>query len=169
VRIVKNKHDDTILKNNPYPTRFVGVFFFVISSMFVYGGLGGYSNYRDGDPLIMKLHALFGMIGVSLGVWLILTKSSYVKISAATQTVNIIKSNLLGKNETSIPFYKIKEFIVSDKFDQDGDLIWKVDLELESDEIIELTDVWINDKPQCEEAANSGNLLLHKPAIAPQT
>ncbi len=147
--------------------RFIGLFFFLVSSTFVYGSLGGYSNYAQASELTIKLHFLGGFVGVCIGSWLILTKSTYVKISAATQTVSIIKRNLFGKKETLVPFYKIKEFIVSDKFDQDGDLIWKVDLELESEEIIELTDVWINDKPQCEEAANSGNLLLHKPAIVP--
>jgi hypothetical protein len=160
VRITKNNHNDLILKNNPYPIRFVGVFFFVISSMFVYGGLGGYSNYRDGDPLIMKLHALFGMIGVGVGIWLFLTKTSKVNISATTQTVKLITNNLLGKKERSIPFYKIKEFIVSDKLDQDGDPIWKVDMELESNEIVELSGVWLHDKPQCEEAVITANKVL---------
>jgi hypothetical protein len=149
--------------------RFVGLFFFLVSSLFVYGSLGGYSNYAEAPEWVIKAHFLGGAIGVFTGSWLILTKSAYVKISAATQIVSIIKSNLLGKKETVIPFYKIKEFIVSDKLDQDGDPVWKVDLEVESTEIIELTDVWINDKPQCEETATTANLILHKPVIVLQT
>jgi hypothetical protein len=168
VRITKNDHDDLILKNNPHPLRFVGLFFFLVSSAFVYGSLGGYSNYAEAPEYVIKLHFLGGAVGVFTGSWLILTKSAYVKISAATQTVGIIKSNLLGKKETLIPFYKIKEFIVSDKLDQDGDPIWKVDLELENADIIEFTRVWSNDKPLCEEAAKTANLILHKPLIALQ-
>jgi hypothetical protein len=168
VRITKNNHDDLILKNNPYPIRFLGVFFFLISSLFVYGSLGGYSNYATAPGYVIKLHFLGGAVGVLVGSCLILSKTSYIKISAATQTVGIIKSNLLGKTEISIPFYKIKQFFVSEKTD-DGSLIWKVDLELESDETIEPTSVWHSDQEQCEEAANAANLILHKPLIPLET
>jgi hypothetical protein len=140
--------------------RFIGLFFFLVSSTFVYGSLGGYTNYAQASPLTIKLHFLGGFVGVCIGSWLILTKSAYVKISAATQTVGIIKSNLLGKVETSIPFYKIKQFIISDDLNEDRELVWKVDLELESDEIIELTSVWNSDKEQCEEAVNTANKVL---------
>ncbi len=160
MRIIKNKHDDIILKTNPNPLRFIGLFFFSISSLFVYGSLGGYSNYAQATELTIKLHFLFGSVGVCIGSWLILTKSSYVQISAATQTVAVIKSNLLGKKQTLIPFYKIKEFIISDDLDEDRNLVWKVDLELESGEITELTTLWLNDKEQCEKAANTANKVL---------
>jgi hypothetical protein len=163
VRITKNNHGDLILKNNPSPIRFLGVLFLIISSGFVYGSLGGYSNYAEASDLAIKLHFIFGIIGVSVGVWLMLTKTSHIDISAVNQTVNLVKSNLLGKKETSIPFYKIKQFIVSEKEDQDGDPIWKVDLQMESAEIIELSSVWLHDKPQCEEAVTTANKVLeHK-------
>jgi hypothetical protein len=148
--------------------RFVGLFFFLVSSTFVFGSLGGYSNYSAAPDWVIKLHFLGGAIGVLTGSWLILSKTSYIKISAATQTVGIIKSNLLGKVETSIPFYKIKQFFVSEKID-DGSPIWKVEMELESDETIELTNVWHSDQEQCEKASNAANSILQKPPIALQT
>jgi hypothetical protein len=155
--------DGLILKNNSSPIRFLGFFFLIISSAFVYGSLGGYSNYAEASDLAIKLHFIFGTIGSCVGIWLILTKTSSVNISAVSQTVNLVRSNLLGKKETSIPFYKIKQFIVSEKEDQDGDPIWKVDLQMESAEIIELSSVWLHDKPQCEEAAVTANKVLeHK-------
>lgn len=165
MKIIKNNHE-IILKNNPYPLRFIGLFFFVISSTFVYGSLGGYSNYAQADSLVLKIHFLFGAIGVCFGSSLILTKSTCVIISELTRNVKLIKNNFFSKNEASIPFYKIKQFIISEKEDQDGDSIWKVDLELESAEIIELTSVWLHDKPQCEEASNSANLILNKPIFS---
>jgi hypothetical protein len=159
VRIIENNHG-LILKDNPSPIRFLGFFFLIISSAFVYGSLGGYSNYSEASALALKLHFTFGVIGVCVGIWLILTKTSHVEIVSANQAVNLIKRNLMSRNEISIPFYKIKQFIVSEKEDQDGDPIWKVDLQMESAEIIELSSVWLHDKPQCEEAAKVGNLLL---------
>jgi hypothetical protein len=162
VRITKNNHDILILKNNASPIRFLGFFFLIISSAFVYGSLGGYSNYAEASDLAIKLHFIFGVIGSCVGIWLILTKTSRVEILSAKQTVNLIKSNLLGKIETSIPFYKLKQFIVSEKEDQDGDPIWKVDLQTESAEVIELSSVWLHDKPQCEEAATTANKVLSR-------
>ncbi len=159
MRIIENNRG-LILKDNPNPIRFLGFFFLLISSASVYGSLGGFSNYTEAKNYELILAFIFGIIGASVGSWLILTKNSQVNISAINQTANLIKSNLLGKKETSIPFYKLKQFIVSEKEDQDGDPIWKVDLEMESAEIIELSSVWLHDKPQSEKAANTANKVL---------
>jgi hypothetical protein len=159
VRIIENNHGLS-LKNNPSPIRFLGIFFLLIGSAFVYGSLGGYSNYAEASGLAIKLHFSFGIIAVCVGVWLIATKTSRVEIFAATQTVNLIESNLFGEKQTSIPFCKIKQFIVSEKEDQDGDSIWKVDAELESAEILELSSVWLHDKSHCEKAVTAANKTL---------
>jgi uncharacterized protein YacL len=160
VKIINNNHNYLTLKNNPYPMRILGGFFFIISSMFVYGSLGGYTNYDKAPDYVIKLHFIAGSIGVLIGSWLILTKSSFIEISAATQTISVIKSNLLSKTEVSVPFNKIKEFFVSEKID-DGSPIWKIDVELKLNESFQLTDVWHSDREQCDEAVNAANNLLH--------
>lgn len=64
------------IKETPAGLWVFGVFFILVGGSFVFGALGGYSNYRSLSPLILGVHLLVGLIGVASGYWIVLSHLS---------------------------------------------------------------------------------------------
>ena len=90
-----------------------------------------------------------------------LTPASQVIISTKNRHLTVFRRNMFKRNKTLISFQKIKQFIVNEEFDVDGNPKWKVDLQLKSGEIIELTKIW-NVRNQCVETVKKANQLLNQ-------
>ena len=155
---VKNEH---ILQDSPGVLRFMG-FFFVAVGVIAFVML--FKEYGSSDLLTYEFLGGFviSLFAFIIGLLMVLTPGSQVIISAKHRYLTVFRRNLFKRSKTLISFQKIKQFIVTEEFNVDGDPKWKVDLELRSGEIVELTKVWNDRDGQCVETAKQANQLLHQ-------
>ena len=155
---VKNEY---ILQDSPGVLRFIG-FFFVAVGVIAFAML--LKEYNSSEWLTYEFigGSIISLLAFIIGFLMALTPGSQVIISAKHRHLIVFRRNLFKRSKTLISFQKIKQFIVTEESNVDGDPKWKVGLQLKSGEIIELTKVWNDSNGQCVETAKPANQLLNQ-------
>lgn len=119
---------------------FLGIFFAAIGSVFVYGSLGGYSNYNEASRLAIAAHLFGGLTGVAAGYWIFyIAPVTIITIDRDAETVIHRKRGISGKSDIKYRFDEIRQFRLIEEPDFDNDFIWSLGLELADGEIIKIS------------------------------
>ena len=158
---ISQVNDEYIMQDSPVVLRVLGVFFMGLGIIAV-----GYvlNEFRDSyTSHILNLFVGLTVSGSSflIGLCMLLTSASQVKISTRRKCLILNRNNLFKKTIKVISFQEIQRFIVNENSNIDNDQFWKVDVLLKSGEILELTKVWCGCKDQCDETVMKVNKLLH--------
>lgn len=118
----------------------VGLFFAIIGGTFVYGSLGGFSNWNEVETWQIFLTFVMGSLGILVGCWVIF-RAPFTKIFINRYTNTIIHRTrgVLSKEEKIYHFDEVKQFFVIEGKDDDGDEIWDLALELQNGETVKLS------------------------------
>jgi hypothetical protein len=163
---VENSSDELILRDSPGCMWIFGSFFAIIGAIFVYGSLGGFSNWDEVPRYAIYLSFLMGSIAIAVGVWQIGSHPlSKVIINPQVKTVVLSKRGLFAQSETTFHFEEIRQFIVSADKDDEDNPIWKIALFLNDGETIEITSAWSRDEKECLQTAQKINQFMSKPQI----
>lgn len=129
--------NELIIQETPGCLWFFGLFFALVGGVFVYGSLGGFSNW-DKVPWWANALAFFmGAIGVAVGIWQIwLAPVTKIIINQTGKTVTVFKRGIF-KNEREIyDFDQVKRFCTIEEKDSEGDPIWSFGMEFWSGKFI---------------------------------
>ena len=117
-----------------------GLFFALIGGTFVYGSLGGFTNYREVPGWQLVLGFFMGSVGVVTGLWIIFhAPVTKVTVDRFRRIVIHKKVGLFGKKETEYGFDEVKEFSLIEETDSDGDPIWSLGLDVANGETIKIS------------------------------
>lgn len=137
---IEQTENELIIKESPGCLWIFGLFFVFVGGVFVYGALGGLTNYDSQDPRLLALAFVMGSIGIAAGIWIIyrapITK---VVVDRIEQTVLMARYGLFGKQKTFYHFDEIERFCLVEEKDDEGGDIWSFGMELTSGETIKIT------------------------------
>ncbi len=137
---IKQNPNELIIQETPGCLWFVGLFFSMVGGTFVYGALGGFSNWDEVPFWQLALAFFMGAIAVAGGIWIIYQAPiSQIVIDRIEDKVLLKRRGLFGKHETGYKFSEIKEFCLIEDKDDEGSPIWSVGIELINSEKIKIT------------------------------
>lgn len=139
---VKEKDHQLILTDNTGCVWLFSSLFVFVGGTFVYGSMGGFSNYREVAPWVLLVSGAMGLIGLATGLGIIhATPFTTTTLNRSSRTLLISWRGLLGNSERLIRFSEIAEFHVVHERDSDGDSVYRVDMRLKTSEDIRLSAV----------------------------
>ncbi|MFT3745966.1 MAG: hypothetical protein QM785_16980 [Pyrinomonadaceae bacterium] len=140
--------DQTLtIKETPGCLWIFGLFFMPVGGSFVFGALGGYSNYTQLAPWILGIYLLFGLIAVTCGYWIIFKAPvTRLTINRSSETVVLKRRGIAGKVDRTFNFSEIKEFCLIEESDDEGDPIFSLGIDLVSGEEIKLSALQSHDE-----------------------
>lgn len=140
--------DQTLtIKETPGCLWIFGLFFIIVGGSFVFGALGGYSNYSSLSPLILGAHLLGGLIGVACGYWVIyVAPVTRLTLDRSSETVTLKRRGIAGKVDRIFTFAEIKQFSLIEERDSEGDPIFSLGIDLTSSEEIKLSALQSHDE-----------------------
>jgi len=124
-----------------------GLFFLVIAGMFVVGLLGAFTNLHELNELERAAAWFASLSGVAAGIWIIYS-NPFIKAEFDKREGSVV-INRKGfmKNETEKhPLNDIKDIVLNESKDDDGDLVYTVEIKLISGKSISLTKFWLRNK-----------------------
>ena len=136
-----------IIRETPGCMWIFSLFFAVVGGVFVYGALGGFTDYARHELWMLALAFVMGSIGIATGVWIIagapITK---VIIDRVENEVFITRYGLFGKRETFYEFDEIEEFCLIEDRDDESNPIWSLGMKLIDDEMIKISSMPSHDE-----------------------
>lgn len=129
-----------IIKETPGCLWLFGLFFALIGSVFVYGAIGGYSNFNDISPWVIAAHFFGGLCAIAAGYWIIYNAPlTRITIDRNTETVTQKTRGLSRRSDVVYRFDEIEQFRLIEKPDFDNDFVWSLGMELKDGELIEIS------------------------------
>lgn len=141
MQIVKTP-DSLIITDTPGCLWLVGLFFAIIGGIFVYGSLGGLTDYGTHPLWMLLVSFVMGAIAVGSGIWIIF-KAPITKVVINRLNQNVIMSrwDIFGRRNVVYDFDDIQQFCLIEGQDDEGDQIWNFGMELINGEMIKITSI----------------------------
>lgn len=155
--------DEMILQETPGCLWLFGSFFILVSSVFVYGSLGGFTNYDKVPRWAIAASFFVGAIGISVGVWQIYRAPiTIITINQRKKTVTHKRRGVFGSKSDEYGFDQVKHFRVVEDVDNEGDKIWYLGLEFYGGKIIRVSSMPSRSVERDQTIAERTNLFLRK-------
>jgi hypothetical protein len=153
--------DKLILRETPGCLWLFGSFFISVSAVFVYGSLGGFTDYDRVPWWAIAASFLMGTIGISVGVWQIfLAPVTFIEIDRRRKTVVHRRRGLFGSKSDEYGFDQVKQFCAEQDLDDEGDPIWYLGLEFYGGKIVRITSMPSRTKEKDRDIAEKANHFL---------
>jgi hypothetical protein len=137
---IEKTPNELVIRETPGCLWIFGLFFALVGGVFVYGALGGFSDFGRQTLWTLAIAFVMGAIGVAVGVWIIygapITK---VVIDRIDDTVVIKRFGLFGRRENQYAFEEVEQFRLIEEEDDEGSLIWSLGMELTNGETIKIS------------------------------
>ena len=160
---IAEKGNELIIKETPGCLWLFGLFFAVIGAAFVYGSLGGYSNYEEAETWVLIVHFWGGSAAIATGFWLIFQAPvTKIIIDRDTKALIYSKRGLFGKQKNIYSFDQIKQFRSIEVIDNEGDTVWALGMELTSGETVKISSLPINIEKVKLNFALQANQFMYK-------
>lgn len=118
----------------------VGLFFVVIGGIFLWGTLGGFSNWNEIETWELAVAFFICVGGIAAGVWIISSGPiARVAIDRVENTVSINKYGFFGKRSRFYRFEEVQHFYLIENTDSDDEPTWSIGMRLISGETIPIT------------------------------
>lgn len=132
--------NELIIQESPGCLWFAGLFFALVGGIFVYGALGGFTDYDKHAAWMLALAFVMGSSAVATGVWIIYRAPvTKIIVDRIEDTVLMTRYGLFGKRESVYGFDEIKRFCLVAEKDDEGSEIWSVGMNLTNGETIKIT------------------------------
>ena len=138
-----------------------GLFFVVVAGAFVVGLMCAFTNLHELNDLERAIAWFVSLAGISVGIWIIYT--SPVIVANFDKIDNMIKIKQRGfmKNEIEQHSFKeIKDVLLSESKDDEGDPIYVVEIQLISGKKVSLTKIWLRNKEELQKIIDEINNFL---------
>lgn len=132
--------NELVVKETPGCIWVIGLFFALVGGIFVYGAIGGFTNWNKVPGWQLILTGVMGTIAVLIGYWVIYQAPVLkVIVDRIEDKVSVSRFGLFGKDKKIYSFGEIKEFCLIEERDDENEQIWYVGLNLTSGETVKLT------------------------------
>ena len=161
---LKEDVNEIIVQETPGCLWVCGLFFVFVSGIFVYGSLGGLTDYDKQSSQMLAFAFLMGSIGIAAGVWIVSTAPiTKVVVNRVENRVLLIRYGFSGKKETVYRFDEIKHFRLIEGKDDEGDPIWSFGIEMLSDDLVKITSLPSHSEEYERKYVFQLNEFMHKP------
>lgn len=161
---LKEDVNEIIVQETPGCLWTVGLFFAFVGSVFVYGSLGGLTDYDKQSSQMLGLAFLMGSIAIAAGIWIISTAPiTKVVVNRIENRVLLIRYGFSGKKETEYLFEEIKKFRQIEEKDDEGSPIWSFGIELSDGDLIKITSLPSHSEEYERQYIFQINEFMHKP------
>lgn len=158
-----------VQKNNIYFSHFYGIgwvlgFFFIgLSLMLFWGASGGFSNYEAVPDWQMGLARVFGIVGISAGLYCIYQFPIYsFSLDSNLGSIEIRKKGLLRNEHSSYQLRDIRSFANIELKDDEDSPYYELAMELADGERIYITNSFHKLKEDFEHKAHTLNNFLRQ-------
>ncbi len=132
--------NELIIRETPGCLWIFGLFFAFVGGVFVYGALGGFSNWDRHSVWTLLITFVMGSFAVAAGVWIIYgAPITRVVINRVENTLLMTRYGLFGKRETFYDFEEIEHFCLIEEQDDESNPIWSLGMRLADDELIKIS------------------------------
>lgn len=139
--------NELVIEEAPGCLWIFGLFFAFVGGMFVYGALGGLTDYERHEFWMLALAFLMGSVGVGVGLWIIYgAPVTKVVVDRIENTVLMTRYGLFGKRETFYALDEIERFCLVEEKDGEGDPIWSLGINLTNGETIKISSLPSHDE-----------------------
>ncbi len=159
------EHTDTklITKDSAGCLWLFGLFFVVVSGMFVVGLMGAFTNLHELNELERAVAWIAALAGITAGIWIIYTSPVItVKFDKTDDTVIIIWRGLMKNEKEKYSLKEVKEILLNESKDDEGDLMYSVEIKLLSGKKIGLTKMWLRNKEELQKTIEEIKSFLNK-------
>lgn len=129
-----------IIRETPGCLWIFGLFFAVVGGLFVYGALGGLTDYSRHESWMLALAFVMGSIGVAAGARMIygapITK---VFIDRNDNYLLLTRIGLFGKRNTLYFLDEIERFRLIEESDDEGASVWSLGMDLTNGETVKIS------------------------------
>lgn len=161
---IKQTPNELIIQETPGCLWIFGLFFAIVGGIFVYGALGGFSNWNEVSFWQLALAFFMGAIAVAVGIWMIYKAPiSKVVIDRIEDKVLLKRFGLFGKREIIYKFSEIKEFCLIEDKDDENEPIWSFGMELDNGEIIKISSMPLHSENYQRKYIFETNEFMRKP------
>lgn len=152
-----------VIKETPGCLWIFGLFFAIGGATFVYGSLGGYSNYEKITPLVAAVHFTLGAAAFAVGYW-VLFKSpvTHITIDRDSETVTYKTRGLAGRKLQTFRFADVKAFDVIEETDSEGSPIFSLALQPITGELIRISALQSHFESDKRDIAFAANEFMYK-------
>lgn len=151
MKITQHSTTNFIVKDSAGCLWLFGLFFVLIAGTFVIGLMGAFNNLNELNQLEQTAAWIVSLAGVAAGIWIIYSnpaiKTDFDKIE---NTVLIKRIGLMRTETENYPLKEIKDIVINQSKDDDGDPIFSVDMNLISGKITPLTKTWLRNKEELQ-------------------
>lgn len=132
--------NELVIQETPGCLWFVGGFFAFIGALFLYGALGGFSNWSSVPLWQLALTAVVGSTGVGIGFWSIHNAPiSKLIIDRIDDRVILTRRGLFSRSKTVFSFVEIDYFCLVEDVDDEGSPIWDFGMQMADGDVIKIT------------------------------
>jgi len=137
---IEQTENELIIKDTPGCLWIFGLFFAFVGAIFVYGSLGGLTDYDKQAVWMPALAFFMGSSAIATGVWII-SRAPITKIvvNRINETIVYTKYGLSGKQQSRFRFDEIRQFCLIEEQDDESNPIWSLGMELANKEIIKIS------------------------------
>lgn len=155
--------NELIIRETPGCLWIFGLFFAFVGGVFVYGALGGLSDYARQSPLMLAAAFVIGLIGVGAGIWIIYNAPiTKIVINRKENTVLMSRFGLLTRYDSLYNFDEIEDFCLLEDIDDEGSPVWNFALRLVNDDIIKITSLASHSEEYERHYVFRANEFMHK-------
>jgi hypothetical protein len=137
---IEQTDNELIIRETPGCLWILAALFLLVGGVFVYGALGGLTDYDRHEAWTLALAFVMGSIGVGVGVWMIygapITK---VIVNRIEKNVEIRRFGLFGRKNIFYDFDEIERFCLVEEQDDEGIPIWSLGINLTNGETVKIS------------------------------
>lgn len=136
---IERSGDKLMISETPGCVWIFAMLFVIVGGAFVYGALGGFRDLNLQPPVIVGLTLAFGVIGISVGIWIISRAPiTRVVIDRENRIVVWTKFGFFGRTTSVYRFDAISQFCLIEERDDEGAEIWSFGMELVNHEFLRI-------------------------------
>jgi hypothetical protein len=127
----KQTVNELIIRETPGCLWILSGLFVFVGGVFIYGSLGGFTNWNSVPWWTILLTLLMGSIGFAVGCRMLFhSPITKVIVNRPNELVTLTRYGLFGKTEIVYSFEQIKQFCLVEEKDDKDNLIWSLGIEL---------------------------------------
>lgn len=155
MKITQHTTINLIVKDSTGCLWLFGLFFVVVAGTFVIGLMGAFNNPNELNQLEQAAAWFVSLAGVAAGGWFFYSNPAIKTDFDKRENKVLIKRIGLMRTETEhYQFKEIKDIILNESKDDEGDPIFSVDMKLISGKTAALTKTWLRNREELEKVVD---------------
>ena len=160
---IQRTENELILRETPGCLWIFGLFFALVGGAFVYGALGGFTDYARHGFWMLAAAFVMGSIGVATGAWIIYRAPvTKIIINRIAGEVLMTRYGLFGRRQTLFHFDEIEQFSLIEDEDDEGNPIFSLGMDLTNGDRLQISALPSHDERFKREFVFQTNEFMHK-------